>query len=87
MFFPLVSCIHVANPEHLEAAKEMVKALELTDEDRLLYKNPALQKHTANLEAIALDKEEPDLIVDKSLGDAAFIQAAQPLIQVFETVS
>ena len=53
-----------ANNPQTEVAKKIVAKLELKNFSPKDYENPALQKHYANLQALALDKSQPDEITD-----------------------
>ena len=52
-----------ANEEQIDKAKELVKKLQFTFRPES-FENPALQKHYANVEAMALDRDEPEEITD-----------------------
>ena len=53
----------VANEDQVEKAKQIIKSLKFPFSSDS-FENPALQKHYANVEAIALDKDETDDIED-----------------------
>ena len=52
-----------AQSDQIDAAKEMIKKLQFKfSSDN--FENPVLQTHYRNLEALALDRDAPDEIVD-----------------------
>lgn len=53
-----------ASDPQVLAAKKVVGKLELKDFSPKDYENPSLQKHYANLQALALNKDQPEEIVD-----------------------
>lgn len=55
-----------ANDDQVEKAKDIIKALTLSNFDPSDIENPSLQKHFRNLEALALDKDAPDDFKDLS---------------------
>ena len=52
-----------ATEEQIEAAKEVTKKLRFQFSSEA-FENPVLQNHWRNIEALALDREEPDELVD-----------------------
>ena len=52
-----------ANEEQIEKAKEIVKKIKFTYYPEK-FDNPALQKHYVNIEAMALDRDQPEEITD-----------------------
>ena len=52
-----------ATEEQIEAAKEVVKKLKFQFSSEA-FENPVLQNHWRNIEALALDREEPDELID-----------------------
>ena len=52
-----------ATEEQIEAAKEVVKKLRFQFSGES-FENPVLQNHWRNIEALALDREEPDELID-----------------------
>lgn len=58
LFFVLL-----ASPEQIDAAKEMLKKLQFTYTAES-FENPVLQKHWRNIEALALDRDAPEEMVD-----------------------
>ena len=53
----------LANQEQTEKAVELVKKMQFTYNYEA-FENPALQTHYANIEAMALDRDAPEEIVD-----------------------
>lgn len=54
-----------ANEDQIDKAKEIVKKLRFRYSSEA-FENPVLQKHYANVEAMALDRDQPEDIDDKS---------------------
>ena len=52
-----------ANEEQIEAAKEVIKKLKFQFSSEA-FENPVLQNHWRNIEALALDRDEPDELID-----------------------
>ena len=52
-----------ATEEQIEAAKKVVKKLKFQFSSEA-FENPVLQNHWRNIEALALDREEPDELID-----------------------
>ena len=52
-----------AKEEQIEAAKDVVKKLKFQFSSEV-FENPVLQNHWRNIEALALDREEPDELID-----------------------
>nr|CAB3267806.1 X-ray repair cross-complementing protein 5 [Phallusia mammillata] len=73
-----------ATDEQVAAAEAMIKRLRFTyDPDN--FDNPALQTHYKNLEAMALEKDEPDPIEDHTIPDFERItRKAGAQIQAFK---
>ncbi|XP_064634818.1 X-ray repair cross-complementing protein 6-like [Lineus longissimus] len=61
-----------ANKDQVEKAKEVVKKMNFPFKSES-FENPSLQKHYANLEALALDRDVPDDITDYTMPDDAMI--------------
>ena len=59
-----------ANVDQIDAAKQIVKKLQYNF-DASDFENPALQTHYVNVEAMALDRDEPDEVHDCT-GKAAY---------------
>ncbi|XP_025085058.1 X-ray repair cross-complementing protein 5-like [Pomacea canaliculata] len=55
-----------ATDEQISAAKEVIKKLKFQFSSES-FENPVLQNHWRNIEALALDREEPDELVDFTL--------------------
>lgn len=53
----------VATEEQIEAAKEVVKKLRFQFSSEA-FENPVLQNHWRNIEALALDRDERDEMID-----------------------
>ena len=62
MFFSSV-CDGVASEDQIQAAKEVVKKLRFQFSSEA-FENPFLQRHWRNIEALALDRDEPDEFID-----------------------
>ncbi|CAM8914904.1 unnamed protein product [Rhodiola kirilowii] len=58
-----------ATPEHIEKAKALIKRVDLTDFSVCQFSNPALQRHYAMLQALALEEEEMPEIKDETVPD------------------
>lgn len=80
---------HRADPMNQDATEEQVqKMAELVDKlklgsgfDPLNYENPALQKHYAYLQALALEQDEPDPVTDTTLPNyEAIAKRAGPIV-------
>eukprot|EP00049_Salpingoeca_infusionum_P001630 m.49748 g.49748 ORF g.49748 m.49748 type:complete len:663 (+) comp11118_c0_seq2:97-2085(+) len=52
------------DPEEVEAAQKLIKSMTFKAFSSDNFTNPTLQKHFAALEALALDKDAPDEVVD-----------------------
>jgi ATP-dependent DNA helicase 2 subunit 1 len=52
-----------ANSEQIDKAKELIKKLQFAFRSES-FENPGLQKHFANVEALALDRENVDELQD-----------------------
>ena len=52
-----------ANTEQIEKAKELVRKIQFAYEPDK-FENPALQTYYANIEALALDRDAPEEILD-----------------------
>ncbi|XP_070199251.1 X-ray repair cross-complementing protein 5-like isoform X2 [Littorina saxatilis] len=55
-----------ANEDQVEAAKEVVKKLKFQFSSEM-FENPVLQNHWRNIEALALDRDEPDAMIDYTM--------------------
>ena len=62
-FLLLVWCTFLANGDQIDQAKEIIRKLQFTFKSDS-FENPALQKHYANVEAMALDRDAPEDIED-----------------------
>ena len=61
---PIPEIHHKAAPNQIDKAKEIVSKLMISKFSLDDFENPLLQSHYANLQAIALDQDVPDEIVD-----------------------
>lgn len=52
-----------ASVDQIDKAKELIKKLQFTFRPES-FENPALQKHYANVEAMALDRDQPEEVHD-----------------------
>jgi len=67
--------------EQIGKAKKVVKSLRIAFDSRN-FENPALQKHYSNLQALALDRQNPEEIEDYLIPDEEGMeQARNPLSQ------
>lgn len=55
--------LFAASTEQIDAAKEVLKKLKFTYSSES-FENPVLQKHWRNIEALALDRDAPEEMVD-----------------------
>lgn len=55
-----------ATEEQIDAAKEVIKKLKFPFSSEA-FENPVLQNHWRNIEALALDREEPDELIDYTM--------------------
>jgi len=62
----------------------MVKALELVKFDSRSFENPALQKHYASLQAMALDRENIDSVIDYVVPDEKGMSKYSPIVEEFK---
>ncbi|CAM8914874.1 unnamed protein product [Rhodiola kirilowii] len=58
-----------ATPEQIEKAKALIKRVDLTDFSVCQFSNPALQRHYAMLQALALEEDEMPEIKDETVPD------------------
>nr|KAG5686071.1 hypothetical protein BaRGS_030686 [Batillaria attramentaria] len=58
--------IAIATEDQVEAAKEVVKKLRFQFSSEA-FENPVLQNHWRNIEALALDRDEPDELIDYTM--------------------
>eukprot|EP01117_Protostelium_nocturnum_P007205 TRINITY_DN2579_c0_g2_i1.p1 TRINITY_DN2579_c0_g2~~TRINITY_DN2579_c0_g2_i1.p1 ORF type:complete len:759 (-),score=325.99 TRINITY_DN2579_c0_g2_i1:69-2345(-) len=72
-----------ASVDQINAAKKMVKSLRIKFDSRN-FENPALQKHYAALQAIALDREEVEEVVDYVTPDEEGMAKFSHVIQAFK---
>lgn len=63
MFFFFVYIIVTATPDQIDKAKTFIKKLNFPFSSEN-FENPVLQTHYRTLEALALDKDLPDDVVD-----------------------
>lgn len=72
------------NEEDVDAAKKIIKKLKFRYQPSN-FENPSLQTHYRNLEAMALEKDEPEMVQDFTLPDRNRIhQKAGDLIEQFK---
>jgi len=62
-----------ANPDQVEKAKELIKKLQFAFHSEA-FENPVLQTHYANVEAMALDRDDVDAPTDFTLPDEEKIE-------------
>ncbi|VDI60204.1 X-ray repair cross-complementing protein 5-like [Mytilus galloprovincialis] len=73
-----------ANTEQIDKAKDMIKKLAFTFNSES-FENPVLQKYWRNIEALALDRDEPEEMVDYTMpNDAGMTKRAGKLIDEFK---
>ena len=62
MFYEVVFCF-LATTEQIDKAKELIKKLAFNFNSEN-FENPRLQHHYANVEAMALDRDAPEEVID-----------------------
>ncbi|CAG2194360.1 G22P1 [Mytilus edulis] len=73
-----------ANTEQIDKAKDMIKKLAFTFNSES-FENPVLQKYWRNIEALALDRDEPEEMVDYTMpNDAGMTKEQKELIDEFK---
>jgi ATP-dependent DNA helicase 2 subunit 1 len=72
----------VFDADDVKAAKAMIKKLRIRF-DSSRFENPALQRHYANLQALALDRDDVDEVPDHTLPDLEGMAKYKELMEAF----
>ncbi len=70
---------NVPKAEHIDAAKQVVKNLRIRFNSQN-FENPALQKHYASLQAMALEREHVEPVIDYVVPDEEGMQRFDPIL-------
>ena len=75
-----------ANTDQIDKAKDLIKKLAFTFNSES-FENPVLQKYWRNIEALALDRDEPEEMVDYTSQCYYTTHAQHPFYELYSTLS